>query len=338
MKQDTVEMKQDTVEMKQDTVEMKQDTVEMKQDTVEMKQDTVEMKQDTVEMKQDTVEMKQDTGKFRKNIKDQYFTKSSIASKCINKIFEYLPDKESFQWIEPSAGNGVFIKLLPIYFDIIAIDIDPKSDNIQKEDFLNWNPSSLDKKMIFFGNPPFGRQSSLAKSFIKHSSKYGDFIAFILPRSFVKPSMSRVFPLNFHCIFNEELEKNAFEVNNKYYNVPCVFQIWEKKNVNRIIPTPIKENGFEYVKYGKIFDIAFKRVGGLAGKCYPYTITASDDYNSQFHYFLKLNDVYIPHIKKIIYKINLHKFPSNTVGPRSISKSEANEIINQILIESLSSC
>ena len=33
----------------------------------------------------------------------------------------------------------------------------------------------------------------------------------------------------------------------------------------------------------------------------------------------------------IIEKINNHIFPSNTVGPRSLSKSETNVVINNII-------
>lgn len=277
--------------------------------------------------------IEQDTGKFRKNTKDQYYTKQSVAKKCVDKIYSCLQQSESYQWIEPSAGNGAFLKILPSTFDKLGIDLEPKSSDIQQGNFLDWIPIS-EKKRIFFGNPPFGRQGSLAKSFIKHASQYANIIAFILPRSFVKPSMSRAFPLNFHCIHSEELEKNAFEVNTLEYDVPCVFQIWEKKNTNRIVADPIKETGFEYVKHGQAFHIAFKRVGGLAGKCYPSSTT---DYNPQFHYFLKLEDKYVPYIKNIIDKVNLHTFPSNTVGPRSLSKSEANEVLNQVLEEAVSS-
>ena len=274
--------------------------------------------------------MEQDTGKFRKNTKDQYYTKSSVAKKCVDKIHASILQSEGYQWIEPSAGNGAFLKILPNTFDKIGIDLEPKSSDIQQGNFLDWAPISQ-KKRIFFGNPPFGRQGSLAKSFIKHAAEYADVIAFILPRSFVKPSMSRAFPLKFHCIHNEELEKNAFEVNTVQYDVPCVFQIWEKKNTDRIVAAPVKEDGFIYVKHGQPFNIAFKRVGGLAGKCYPSIPTATADYNPQFHYFLKLEDKYIPYIKNIIDKVNLHTFPSNTVGPRSLSKSEANEVLNQAL-------
>ena len=276
--------------------------------------------------------MEQDTGKFRKNTRDQYYTKSSVAKKCVDKILETFPQSRGYQWIEPSAGNGAFLKILPSSFDKLGIDLEPKSADIQQGNFLDWMPTS-EKRRIFFGNPPFGRQSSLAKSFIRHASQYADIIAFILPRSFVKPSMSRAFPLKFHCILSEALEKNAFEVNDVEYDVPCVFQIWEKKGGDRIIADPVKEDGFEYVKHGQPFHIAFKRAGGLAGKCYPNT----SDYNAQYHNFLKLDEEYVPHIKTIIEKVNRHTFPSNTVGPRSLSKSEANEVLNQVLEQVLSS-
>jgi len=283
--------------------------------------------------------IEQDTGKFRKNTKDQYYTKLSVANTCVQHILSRFPESLSYQWIEPSAGNGVFLKILPAEFDKVGIDIEPKSAGIQQGDFLKWEPTTT-KKRIFFGNPPFGRQGSLAKSFIKHAALYGDIIAFILPRSFVKPSMSRAFPLKFHCIYTHEVEKHAFEVNGVGYDVPCVFQIWEKRTVDRVVPPAIEEEGFTYVKHGQPFHIAFKRVGGLAGKCYPTTPTACADYNPQFHYFLKLDDTHVPNISHIIDKVNQHTFPSNTVGPRSLSKSEANEVLNDVILscsESVSS-
>lgn len=272
--------------------------------------------------------MKQDTGKFRKNTKDQYYTKSSVAKKCVDLLITSLTQAETYQWIEPSAGNGSFLKVLPSTYDKIGIDLEPKGDGILGGDFLQWSPTS-EKRRVFFGNPPFGRQGSLAKAFIKHASLYADFIAFILPRSFVKPSMSRAFPRKFHCIYSQELEKNAFEVNEEEYDVPCVFQIWEKKVEDRVIQAPVKEEGFEYVKYGEQFHIAFKRAGGLAGKC--YYADADAVYNPQYHYFLKLDHEYLPHIKNIVDRVNAHTFPSNTVGPRSLSKSEANEVLNRVL-------
>jgi hypothetical protein len=141
--------------------------------------------------------------------------------------------------------------------------------------------------------------------------------------------MSRAFPLPFHCIFSEEISKNAFEVNGQSYDVPCIFQIWEKRNENRKEVSAVKEEGFQYVKSTETYHIAFKRVGGLAGQCSAPPGT----FNPQYHYFLKLDEANIPYCKKIIEQVNQHVFPSNTVGPRSLSKSEANEVLNVILQE-----
>lgn len=271
--------------------------------------------------------MSQDTGKFRTNDKDQYYTKASIAKECVDRILSVSSALTDYQWIEPSAGNGAFLKALPGSIQCQGIDLDPKMDGIIKADFLSWRPSN-EVKRVFFGNPPFGKQGSLAKSFIQHASQFAEVIAFILPRSFLKPSMTRAFPSKFHCIYEKELPKDSFEVNSVAYDVPCVFQIWQKKESDRTIVEPVKESGFKYVKKTDPYDIAFRRVGGKAGKCY---VTGSEDFSIQSHYFLKLDEKYIQHRKTILDKVNAHVFPSNTVGPRSLSKGEANEVLVSIL-------
>ena len=271
--------------------------------------------------------MEQDTGKFRTNTKDQYYTKSSIAKDCIDCILAKCPEVSQYQWIEPSAGNGSFLKALPADIPRIGIDLDPKMEGVLKGDFLAWEPSS-EAKRVFFGNPPFGKQGSLAKQFIQHAAQYADVIAFILPKSFVKPSMSRAFPSKFHCIMEKELPKDSFEVNQVAYDVPCVFQIWQKKDTDRLKIDVVKETGFKYVKSTETYNIAFRRVGGKAGTCY---LAGSETFSVQSHYFIKLDDVYVRHISKIIELVNKHVFPSNTVGPRSLSKGEANEVLVSIL-------
>jgi len=271
--------------------------------------------------------MNQDTGKFRTNTKDQYYTKASIAKECVESILSLLPESTQYEWIEPSAGNGSFLKALPAHIQRIGIDLDPKMDGIVKGDFLKWEPSSQVKR-IFFGNPPFGKQGSLAKSFIQRAAQYGDIIAFILPKSFLKPSMTRAFPSKFHCILQKELPKDSFEVNKVAYDVPCVFQIWQKKDLDRPKDISVKEVGFQYVKASDNYHIAFRRVGGKAGTCF---LKGSDNFSVQSHYFLKLDDPYAAKAQTIIDAVNQHVFPSNTVGPRSLSKGEANEVLNEIV-------
>jgi hypothetical protein len=270
--------------------------------------------------------MAQDTGKFRTNTKDQYYTKLSIAKECIDSILEKCPDVSQYQWIEPSAGNGSFLKALPNSIKSIGIDLDPKMDGVLKGDFLTWEPTS-EAKRVFFGNPPFGKQGSLAKSFIQHSSKYAEIIAFILPRSFVKPSMSRAFPSKFHCILEKELPKDSFEVNKVAYDVPCVFQIWQKQSEDRQSVISVKESGFHYVKVSEDFHLVIRRVGAKAGTCH---LKSDKEFNAQTHYFLKLDNQ--GKSQMLLDAMNRHVFPSNTVGPRSLSKSEVNEVINRLLV------
>lgn len=265
----------------------------------------------------------QDTGKNR-NTKDQFYTKSTVSKLCIDTIISNIPDAYKFKWVEPSAGNGSFLNNVPSGFDKLGIDIDPKTNDIQQVDFMEWKYES-DKPCLLFGNPPFGRQSSLAKQFIKHGCEFADVIAFILPRSFLKPSMTNAFNIKFHCKTTIELEKDSFELNGIPYDVPCVFQIWVKQDTARPLEPIVKPFGFTYVK-GVDYHIAFRRVGGLAGKCYPPGV-----FNPQCYYFWKLDVEFIPRIDDIIEKMNEHIFPSNTVGPRSLSKSEANKVMNYIL-------
>jgi hypothetical protein len=269
--------------------------------------------------------MTQDTGKFR-NTKDQFYTKETVAKKCIDKIIETIPESTNYLWIEPSAGNGAFFN--NIHFTKIGMDIEPHGSNIEKDDYLTWKlKTDKDADIIVFGNPPFGRQSSLAKSFISKSCQFAKVIAFILPRSFTKPSMYNSFHLRYHLVYSVELEENAFLLNGQPYHVHCVFQIWEKRDNDRPIDKKIKTIGFEYVREEK-YDIAFRRVGVNAGKCYVY----GEKRSIQSHYFIKFDkkiDIGI-----IVEKINCHVFPTNTVGPRSLSKGEVNQVLNDIIKES----
>lgn len=275
----------------------------------------------------DTASQKQDTGKFRTNMKDQFYTNESVAKLCIQRIINVFPFTKDYLWIEPSAGNGSFLHNIPSSFRKIGLDLEPKSNDIVKQDYLKWIPPS-NKHVIVFGNPPFGRQSSLAKAFISKSCEFAQIIAFILPKSFTKPSMYNAFDLKFHLIDSVELERDSFVINGSKYDVPCVFQIWQKTDTDRKIEEKISPFGFEYVKPSEKYHIAFRRVGGLAGKCY---INNGCEFSVQSHYFIKFNEDKLRYLETIVEKTNNHMFPSNTLGPRSLSKSEANVVINDII-------
>ena len=53
-------------------------------------------------------------------------------------------------------------------YNLIAFDIQPEGEGIQQMNFLDVDLYAFQSNLHFIGNPPFGRQSSMAKKFIKH--------------------------------------------------------------------------------------------------------------------------------------------------------------------------
>jgi hypothetical protein len=233
--------------------------------------------------------------------------------------------------IEPSAGNGAFIKdIKSVFKNYRFYDLEPENKKITKQDYLLFDFKKKIKgkfnKIHVIGNPPFGRQSSLAIRFIKKSCSFCDTISFILPKSFKKDSLKKHYPLNFHLVYETDLPDNSFLVNDKEHDVPCVFQIWEKKDHNRKIAKNEKPNKFKFVKKTDNPDISFRRVGIYAGKI----STNIEDKSIQSHYFIKFNDSISDEMMKKIKDID-YKSKNDTVGPKSISKQELIVEFNKIL-------
>ena len=190
------------------------------------------------------------TGLKRKTI-DKFYTAPIIVNKCINLIKKTINIQEDDLCIEPSAGNGSFINSIKSLFKMYKFyDLKPENDEIIEQDYLEFDHTLLNyyNKVHIIGNPPFGRQSSLAIKFIKKSCEYCDSISFILPKSFKKDSLKKHYPLNFHLICEYDLPENSFLVDKKEYDVPCVFQIWIKKDIERTPPKKLIPNKFHFVK------------------------------------------------------------------------------------------
>tara|TARA_A100001011_G_scaffold323285_3_gene345135 strand:- start:3773 stop:4903 length:1131 start_codon:yes stop_codon:yes gene_type:complete len=173
-----------------------------------------------------------DYSKFSYKEKDQFFTPADTSKYCYQKFIEIIKekgdDKNNYVYVEPSAGNGVFLKLLP-EDRRIGLDIEPKFDEILEQDFLDWQPSE-DKKYIVIGNPPFGLRGQLALKFINHAGEFADYVCFILPQLFESDGKGvprkRVIGLN--LIYSEKLDSKFELPDGKNINVECIFQIWSK--------------------------------------------------------------------------------------------------------------
>jgi hypothetical protein len=181
------------------------------------------------------------------------------------KLFnaKVLPDSNDLI-IEPSAGNGAFIEpIKKLTSNYSFYDLQPEHPEIIQQDYLLLKPHYSDlvfNKIHVLGNPPFGHRCSTAIKFIKKSAKFCDTISFILPRSFKKEYYKKSVPLNFHLILEVDLPSNSFLVNDKPYDVPCVFQIWERRATCRHVEK-LTPNGFEFVKKNECPDISFRRKG-----------------------------------------------------------------------------
>lgn len=268
---------------------------------------------------------------LKRNTIDKYYTKDTIVEKCIDLIKNnIIISKEDDLIIEPSSGNGAFIDLIKTMSNNSKFyDLEPENDEIIQQDYLEFNYNNLQKeykKIHIIGNPPFGRQSSLAIKFIKKSCEFCNSISFILPKSFKKESMKSKFPLNFHLVHEWDLPDNSFLVNDVEYTVPCVFQIWEKITECRIKPEKVEPINFIFVKKTDNPHISFRRVGVNAG-----VISRDIEIKSeQSHYFITFTnnnivDENIEQLKNIIFETD------NTVGPRSISKQELIKQFNKYL-------
>ena len=258
----------------------------------------------------------------QKDSLDRFYTKESTVFKCLSTL-----DLEKYDCIiEPSAGDGAFLKYIPQTCKIYSYDIAPAKEEIVQADWLSLNKAIFSKyvNILVIGNPPFGQQNSLAIKFFNESASFCDEIAFILPLSFKKSSVQNKLNLFFHLKNEIMLEDASFYlVNDKEdVKVPSVFQHWIKKDYKRKIKKAKRtSNLFDFVNKESA-DFRIQRVGGNAGKA-----SFDLDKSPQSNYFIKNNsDI---NNKEFVEIINNIKFPTvkYTVGPKSLPKSELIEEI-----------
>jgi len=263
---------------------------------------------------------------------DQFYTKSNIAL-YYYQVLEKKYILSNFLLFEPSAGTGSFSDLFTSHS--ISIDLQPKKDSILKKDFFSITKNFFDtKKPIFtIGNPPFGKNSSLALKFINNSAQYSDYIAFILPKTFKKESLQNKIDLQLHLVFEENTPQNSFIHEGQEYDVPCVFQIWKKKkNLRQKVNIKSTTQLFQFSNKDEA-DFAIRRVGRLAGK----VIINFKEYKESSHYYIKANKIMSK--KELIDKINLlynqiQNVSKNTAGNPSLSKHELITILEGSILNS----
>lgn len=167
--------------------------------------------------------------------KDQFFTTEDTAKYCYKKYIEiinqYDENPSEYTYIEPSAGSGNFLKILPK--NTIAFDIEPRHNKVVKQDYLLWKPNDKQRYCVF-GNPPFGLRGQLALKFINHSYSFADYVCFILPQLFASDGkgVPRKRVKGYYLIHSEPLKTYFQDPDNKKIKINCIFQIWSKHHIN----------------------------------------------------------------------------------------------------------
>ena len=247
---------------------------------------------------------------------DQFYTRERVAKELFEWFLEQYGTHHSCSttrrtFLEPSAGTGAFLKLLPP--GSLAYDIDPKAPDIIQADFLTIKLPLADN-LIIIGNPPFGKNASMAVKFFNHAAVSADVIAFVVPRTFQKQSIQNRLHRGFHLLAERGVEKDAFIYEGQAKDVPTVFQIWVKQPCPRPkIKLPVVHPDFDFTTAGQA-DFAVQRVGANAGK-----VHRNFDLSASSHYFLRAN---VSGVEAAMRQIDFRTLARRTVGNPSLTKTE----------------
>lgn len=263
---------------------------------------------------------------------DKFYTIPSYSKKCINKVFE-LYESNFDLIIEPSAGNGSFFNQLN-YDNKIGIDIAPETDNLVKMDFFDYTPiinkdtyMYTNTNILVIGNPPFGRVSSTAIKFFNHAGKWAHVIAFIVPRTFRRPSVQNKLHPEFHLIYDEDVPTNPCCFTPRMI-AKCCFQIWEKRDVKRpLVELPTKHEDWEFLSFGPLddngqptpptgADFAMRAYGGKIGEIEKEKNRLSELRPKSWHWIRSniSQDVLISRFRQLDYSDSLNTARQNSMG------------------------
>ncbi len=246
---------------------------------------------------------------------DKFYTKPDIARQCVDDFERWTGinlARVTTDILEPSAGAGAFLDTLPSR--TLAYDLLPEDARITAQDFLK-----LDRLQpaIVIGNPPFGKACRLAVRFFNHAATFASQIGFIVPRTFEKASIQNRLNRHFHLVGQRVLAPESFTFEGDSYSVPCVFQVWvRREDLRPLISLPRTHPDFDFVTRDKA-DFAFQRIGARAGAIKPRFEAVA----AASHHFLRANGS-LNDLLTFFRKIDFSDAKARTAGNPSISKME----------------
>lgn len=240
---------------------------------------------------------------------DKYYTPPDLAEYIVNKTKEIIGEENITEYLEPSAGAGVFLD----YFDkpYLAYDIEPEDDRIIEQDFLKLE-LDYKKGRCVIGNPPFGSRNTLSVRFYKKAIHLGDYITFILPISQLNNNQQMY---EFDLIHSEDL--GIYKYTDR--ELHCCLNIY-KKPINKLNKKPdytLKDvtilewrRGGNY-KIPNIYDYAICAWGASIGK----KIDKQGQYELE-NYIIINNNKYKKQVINVLENANWKQIYPNIATPR----------------------
>ena len=255
---------------------------------------------------------------------DKFYTNSNIVELCLSHLSIFHDWNSWDMVIEPSAGNGSFLYKIPSNKKI-GIDILPEGDGIIRQDFLTFAPDKTYNNILVLGNPPFGKNSSIAVKFFNHSAQWASVIAFIIPKTFRRISIQNKLNLNFCLVSDIDIPMKPCSFSPPM-SAKCCFQIWTRTdNVRKIQKLPTKHKDWDFLALGKKDEFgqptppvgADFAVRAYGGKCGEIRITKLDKLRPKSWHWIKSNidpQILIERIKKLDYSSSKNTARQNSIG------------------------
>jgi hypothetical protein len=187
----------------------------------------------------------------------------------------------------------------------------------------------LPTNSVTIGNPPFGKNASLAVRFFNHSAQFSEVIAMILPRTFRKSSLQNRLDCHFELAAEYEVARDAFIYEGQPYDVPCVFQIWQRCAKPRAKTVEqLRSSWFSFTSPTQANCIV-QRIGANAGKLK----SPQSDPSRNSHYFLDASTEVKQMLGEMWETGGYDGIKYNTAGNPSIAKTELVRLLDEFMAQ-----
>ena len=243
---------------------------------------------------------------------DKYYTPPDLAEYIVNKTKLIIGEENISEYLEPSAGTGVFLDYLDKPYLAYDIEPDDKRNRIVKFDFLSLDLEYKNKRCVI-GNPPYGKGNYTSVKFFKKSIQLGDYVVFILPISQLDNNM---YMYEFDLIHSEDLGKRIYS----NIEVHCCLNIYKRptKGLNKKPNFDLQDVILKGVATGKSrndkipdeYDFSICGFGASVGKICDY----EGQYCQQIYFTINNTD-YKNKIVDLLENVDWRKLYPMTASP-----------------------